>query len=131
MLFRSIKDLVYDIVIKQDKIELSVFKNEVINLETLYESYKQDMHLNILNNQISESSIKIIAIFDDIYHDMSTLIKINADPVFSDKNLFMLKDLYSSTVFLQSNEEQDELSIVYNYHLNKILTNLIDIKKAL
>ena len=130
-LYYVIKDLIHNILTRQNQVNLDIFKKDMLSLETLFESYKQDLHMNVSNSQISESSIKILAIFDDIYNDMSTLIKLNVNPVLSDENLFMLKELYSSTIFIQSEKEQNQLDVIYNYHLFNILSNLTDINKVL
>jgi hypothetical protein len=125
------KDLVYNIITRQSEIDLEIFKKEMTNLEVLFESYKQDLNLNVSKSQISRTSIGILSLLDDIYNDMSTLLKLNTNQVFSYDNIRMLEALYSTSIFISNDKPKEEIDIVYNYHLYKILNNLLTIRKAL
>jgi len=67
---------------------------------------------------------------DEIYNDLHTIIRLDMKPILNEENAELFRQVYSSE-FIKSSREKDELDIVYNFHLNRILNNLIEVEKIL
>lgn len=123
------KDLVYNLVTNSEEIALSDFTKELSNIEKTYSLYKQELEMNVAKSKISVNSVHILAMFDDIYNDLLTILKLNMKPNLNEVNATLFKEIYSKDFVSTTNN--NPLDVVYNYHLSTILTNLIKIDNLL
>lgn len=123
------RDLVYDLVTNSEEIALADFTKELSNIEKTYSLYKQELQMNVAKSKISVNSVHILAMFDDIYNDLLTILKLNMKPTLNEVNATLFKEIYSRD--LVSSTNNNPLDVVYNYHLSTILTNLIKIDNLL
>lgn len=124
------KDLVYNIVSNQGEINLEDFSKEFLSLENNFSLYKQELDMNVSNNHISEASINILTMMAEINKDIRTILTLDMRPILNEHNSKLFNDLYSVN-FTPHSRENDEMDIVYNYHLKRILKNLIEIEVLL
>ena len=129
-LYEISKDLIYNLVNNQGEINLEDFSKEFESLEEKFSLYKQDLDLNVSKSKISESSISILTMLEDIYNDLQTIFKLDMRPILNKKNAELFGKIYSKE-FIPCTRLTEESDIVYNYHLNKILNNLIEINRLL
>lgn len=129
-LYNTSKSMVYDLVSNKCHTDLNTFAEEMDSLKQLFCEYKHDLELNVLKSTISEFSISILNILEDIYNELVTIFKLDISPILNIQNVELFKKLYSKE-FVPCAMENDELNIVYNYHLNKILLNLLEIEELL
>ena len=66
----------------------------------------------------------IFDLFENTYNHISIICSIEKSPYIDDKNRRTLEKLFNKKAPLNNREYGDELDLVYNYHLNKILENL-------
>lgn len=129
-IYKTSKSLVYNLIYKDTEIRLEDLTKELNSLEDSFKLHKQEFNYNFTKSKISESSAEVIQMTDEIYNDLHTIIRLDMKPILNEKNADLFKQIYSSE-FIKSSREKDELDIVYNFHLNRILNNLIEIEKRL
>lgn len=129
-LYELSKELVYNLVNNQGEINLEDFSKEFLSLETNFSIYKQELDMNVSNNNISESSINILTMMYEINNDIRTILRLDMRPILNDNNSKLFNYLFVAS-YTPHAKEKDEMDIVYNYHLNRILKNLIEIEVLL
>lgn len=129
-IYETSKELVYNLVSKEKEIELEELTKELNSLENNFNLYKQELDYHITKSKISEASINILGMIDEIYNALHTLIRLQMKPILNKENAELYKKIYNLD-YQPSARENNELDIVYNYHLNRILHNLINIENLL
>lgn len=130
-LYSNSKSIVYELVKGQREISLSEFKKEIAKIEDSYKLLKQDLDMNFYKPKDFHDFNEILSILDDIYNNISTLVKIEEIPVINEDNKLLLEKLYSTDILPKEEVPFNELDVVYNYHLNKILNCLLKIEEIL
>lgn len=130
-LYDNSKSMIYNLIRGQNEVSLEDLKIEIINIEDNYQTLKQDLDMNFYKPRDSHDFNEILATLDDIYNNISLLVKIEKIPVLNEENKELLEKLYETSIIHSSEEALHELDIVYNYHLNNILTSLLRIEEIL
>jgi uncharacterized membrane protein YgaE (UPF0421/DUF939 family) len=127
------KNLIYELITNEREIDLIDFYKEMTSLEDRFNLYKQELNYNFKEKQISKSSVSILKMIEEIYNDLHTLLRLEIKPILNKRNadLFTIIYLKDYVPDLNLSCENTELDIVYNFHLNRIFNNLIDIEKLL
>lgn len=126
----SSKKLVYNLVKNKGEISLHDFSTELKTLESTFSAYKHDLDLNVVKSHITQTSISILSMLDFIYNNLLTILNLDMRPILDERNAELFKELYDEE-FVPYARDNEELDIVYNYHLNKILVNLLEIEKLI
>ncbi|EJO5346038.1 aromatic acid exporter family protein [Clostridium botulinum] len=109
-----------------NKVDIKKLKNQINNLENNFNAYKKEI-LNTKN--LDENYIGIlIKIFNETYTHLSFIDTINSQCVLNDHNYERFKNLYKLPDEYHKYNEND-LNLVYNYHVSKIIYNLESLKK--
>ena len=124
------KGLIYNLINNENEIDLEQFQHEINSLESRFNLYKQEINYNVREKQISEASINILNMMGEIYNDLHTLLRLDMKPILNDENTELYTKIYSKDLE-PTIRENSELDIVYNFHLNRILKNLIEIQTIL
>jgi hypothetical protein len=124
------KGLIYNLINNENEIDLEQFQHEINSLESRFNLYKQEINYNVREKQISEASINILNMMGEIYNDLHTLLRLDMKPILNDENTELYTKIYSRDLE-PTIRENSELDIVYNFHLNRILKNLIEIQTIL
>ena len=124
------KELIYNLISDEHEINLEQFEHEINSLENRFNLYKQEIRYDIREKQVSKASINILNMMGEIYNDLHTLLRLDMKPILNEENAELFTKIYSKN--LNPNvRENNELDIVYNFHLNRILNNLFEIEKQL
>lgn len=133
-IFEDSKDIVYNLV-RGKTIDVEEVKERIYQSETEYEALKQDIDMNFYRAE-SESEGNFNTIFillDNILNSISTLskIKLEPSPNLTIENIEMMQELFNLAILSNFDYELDNLDIVYNYHLNGLLTSLLQLEELL
>ncbi len=125
-IFQTSRKLIYNLIKNKAEIPLDEFSHEIKTLEETYSVYKEDLKFHIAKGVLSENSITILALLDDIYKELDTIHRLDMSPILNETNADLFKEIYSED-FIPQARDNDEMDIVYNYHLNNIFKNIIEI----
>lgn len=128
-LYKSSKSMVYDFVRGRD-ISLIDLKSQVNLIRESNIKLKEDMDLNFYKTAKTELINTILSIMDDIYMEIKNIAKLQKESTINEENLALLQKL-SLQINHDNFDEINDLDIVYNFHLNNILNNLIEIEDLL
>lgn len=129
-IFQTSRNLIYNLVKNKGEISLDDLNNEINELEKTYEIYKEELKLHIAKGKIGPNSTQILSLLDDMYKELDTIHRLDMRPILNELNAQLFKDIYSEA-FIPQARDNNELDIVYNYHLNNIFNNIINIDSLL
>lgn len=129
-MYNKSRDLVYNVLTKRESIVLEDFFSELKSLEETFILYKSEVKLDGLDSDTSDSYTSVLMMMDSIYHDLFTILKLDIEPVLNEKNAEIFECVYEEK-FVNISAEDNPISTVYNYHMNNILKNLIEIYNIL
>lgn len=129
-IIKTCKTLVYNLIKNKNEISFNDFSKELISLDSTFSLYKQDLDMNVAKSHINNTSINILSMLDYIYNDLKIILKFDRRPILDERNAALFVEIYAEN-FIPINRDIDELDIVYNYHINNILNNIINIDNLL
>lgn len=108
------------------KVDIKKLKNQINNLENNFNAYKKEI---LKTKNLDEGYIDVlIKIFNQTYTHLSFIDAINNKCELNNKNYERFKNLYHLPEEPHKYDEND-LNVVYNYHVSKIIYNLESLKK--
>lgn len=129
-IYQDSKEILYNLV-RGKSIDVDEIKKSIVASDEEYDALKQDIDMNFYKTDSESNLNQIILILDDIYNNISTLSKIKTNPALTLENIRLMQDLYNLAMFTNFDYQLDNLDIVYNYHLNELLSDLLYIEKFL
>ncbi|WP_409227680.1 FUSC family protein [Gudongella sp. SC589] len=119
------KDYAYKLVVGRHKVDLKDFKSELTKIEKIFELIQSETKINLVKKKgLPESEITLKIIYD-VYSDLSALQMMQHIAIISPDNLDLLERLYSFTPIWEKKAIIAENDIIFNYHLQRLLKNLI------
>ncbi len=129
-IFQTSKNFIYNLVKNKGEISLGELSEDIKELENIYSIYKEELKLHIARGKLNEDSIHIISLLDDIYKELETIYRLDIRPILNEVNARLFEEIYSEG-FVPQARENNEIDIVYNYHLNDIFNKIIKIDSLL
>ncbi|MBC8589149.1 FUSC family protein [Paratissierella segnis] len=121
--YNNTKLMVYDFIRGRD-VSLIDLKSQMDLIRDSNLKLKEDMDLTSHKTANTELINIILSIMDDIYLEIKYIAKLQKESTISKENLALLRKL-SMQIKQDDSDEIKDLDIVYNFHLNNILNNLI------
>lgn len=108
------------------KVDIKKLKNQINSLENNFSAYKNEI---LKSKNLNENYIDtLIKVFNQTYTHLSFVSAINSKCELNDKNYERFKNLYHLPEEPHKYDENN-LNVVYNYHVSKIIYNLESLKK--
>lgn len=129
-LLNECNTIVKNIIYNLSDIKLDSVKNELKLLDTNFECLKEEIKLNLSKN-IEYSDIQnTLTLFENLYNNLSIVSNMESNPKINNKNKEKLEKLYNICL-LENNDDKslDNIDIVYNYHIEKIIDSIEEIRK--
>lgn len=126
-IYTVIKKLIYDILTKTNQFDDEVFKEQLAEYNNSFDALKNEMHMNSSKRISSQLAHDIVTILNSIEKSLLTILELNIIPILSEENMLLFKELYSED-FNSPERQSKDTDIVYNYHINKIFSKLLDIE---
>ncbi|CCQ94617.1 conserved membrane hypothetical protein [[Clostridium] ultunense Esp] len=130
-MYSEFKDIIESIIWGDESGSLENLRKYLADVEENYNILKKDIKLNLCKTDDCYNYDWMFNTFEAIYNHLSILFAIEKIPQLTEENKRALESLFSKEIPLPSNEKLDELDLVYNYHLKKLLKGLNSIQVAL
>lgn len=124
------RELIYNLVKNREEVPLGDLSKGIRSLEQTYKIYKEELKLHITKGSLGENSITILSLLDDVYKELETIIRLDMRPILNAENAQLFMKIYSEE-FIPHARDNNEMDVVYNYHLDNIFNNIIRIENLL
>lgn len=115
----------YQLTVGKHRVDLTDFKDELAAIEKVQNLIKDETKINILRPKGTIESEIIMKVLYEIYYDLSALQMMQYIATISPDNLDLIEELYSIRPIWEMRAIIAEKDIIFNYHLQRLLKNLI------
>ncbi len=123
-MYSQVKDMLECIIWKEENVELEGLRKDLVNIEENYNILKMEIKFNLCKTDKCSNFQQVFEMFENIYNHLSIITTIEKSPYIYDINEKHLKNLYNREIPSKSEQNKEDLDLVYNYHLEKILDQL-------
>lgn len=120
----EVKCLTYDVVIGKKKMDLSVLKDNLSELVKVQDLIEDETKLKVLNKKNITTTRSLLSILLEMDNDISALTMMNYVATITPANLSGLEELFKINTFWEERAVLNQDDIIFNYHLQRILSNL-------
>lgn len=129
-IIRISRELIYNLIKNKEEVSLEDLSMGIISLEETYKVYKEELKLHIAKGNIGLNSITILSLLDQVYKELDTILRLDMRPILNAENADLFMKIYSEE-FIPHARDNNEMDVVYNYHLDNIFNNIIRIENLL
>ena len=129
-MYKEFKNMVKAIIWKEENLPLEKLRKSLIDTEETYDILKSDIKLHLNKTLNSCDFDDVLESFESIYNHLSIIYTIDRTPNINEDNKNSLKKLFNNDIPPHGNDGDHGLDIIYNYHLEKILNQLLLIEKC-
>lgn len=130
-MYSQVKNMLEHIIWKKEYTGLDELRQEIVNIEKNYNILKKEIRFNLCKTDICSNFENIFELLESTYNHLSIISSIEKTPSIDDENKKALENLFHKTIPNNHNKTNEQLDLVYNYHLNKIIKNLNYIENML
>lgn len=130
-MYSQVKNMLEHIIWKKEYTGLDELRQEIVNIEKNYNILKKEIRFNLCKTDICSNFENIFQLLESTYNHLSIISSIEKTPSIDDENKKALENLFHKTIPNNHNKTNEQLDLVYNYHLNKIIKNLNYIENML
>ena len=130
-IYSQVKDMLECIIWKEENVELEGLRKDLVNIEGNYNILKKEIKFNLCKTNNCFDYHHVFEIFENIYSHLSIITAIEKSPYIDEINRKSLEKLFNREIPSQLDQNKDDLDLVYNYHLEKILNKLALISNVL
>lgn len=127
----EVKCLTYDVVIGKKKMDLSVLKDNLSELVKVQDLIEDETKLKVLNKKNITTTRSLLSILLEMDNDISALTMMNYVATITPANLSGLEELFKINTFWEERAVLNQDDIIFNYHLQRILSNLDKCKEKM
>lgn len=122
------KDMIEEIIFNEQKNSLEKFKEDLITMDEDYKILKRDNKLNLHETCNISGFQRVLKLFETIYYHLGILSSLDGSFNINKSNKKSLQKLLQKNLPIQNVNNKNNLDLIYNYHLRKILDNMASIK---
>ena len=127
-LLNEYNTIVKNIAYNLSDIKLGNVKNELKLLDTNFEYLKEEIKLNLSKNAEYNDIQNTLTLFENLYNNLSIVSNMESNPKINNENKKKLEKLYNICLLENNDAESlDNIDIVYNYHIEKIIDGIEEI----
>ncbi len=130
-MYSQVKNMLEHIIWKKEYTGLDELRQEIVNIEKNYNILKKEIRFNLCKTDICSNFENIFELLESTYNHLSIISSIEKTTSIDDENKKALENLFHKTIPNNHNKTNEQLDLVYNYHLNKIIKNLNYIENML
>ena len=123
------KNRTYDLIIGKKHVALDFFRDSLTEVEKIQELVRSDSRLISDADPGVKDTTSTLKLLYEIYNDLSAIAAMKYMAVISTKNLKLAGDIYRISPLWHEKSIDAEEDIIFNYHLQRILKNLIRLEK--
>ena len=127
-IYIKVMDYIEELVWGMGEIELNKFKIEIDYIQENYETLKEDLKFKV---SIDQNLIYYEDVFELVQniHSHLRVIKLIDRKIYIDKrNKKLLEEMFQKDIPKIEYQEKEEIDIIYNYHLRKVISDLKQVK---
>lgn len=128
-MYERIKSFLKIVVWHEEGMDLDALRKELYRIEEKHQIVRKELKLHADGEEDMVRFKQAFDLFESTYSHLSILTEVEEEVALSSRNRIALEKLYQQVLIEDKNEQEieDITAIVYNYHLNKILSNLQEI----
>lgn len=129
LLLNEANNILIDMLCCKKHVDLSVLRREVLSLQNNVDTYASELKLK---SQESDEIIEMKNISDsfrDLYHNIKTLQLLSPNTVPNESNLERIQEIFNCCPDKRE-YVNNETNIVFNYHIDKILDDIVLLKAS-
>ncbi len=130
-IYSQIKKMLEHIVWKEEYTGLDELRQDIVDIEKNYNILKREIRLNLCKTNLCFNFEQIFESFESTYNHLSIISSIEKTPNVDGENRVALEKLFGKKINKNQQDGNEKLDLVYNYHLNKIIENLVYIDNML
>lgn len=130
-MYLQVKDMVEKIIWNEEHVALEGFRNSLVTMEENYNILKREVKLNLCKTNNCFNFHNVFELFENIYNHLSIITSIEKSPYIDDINKEALRELFNREIPSLPERDKDNVDLVYNYHLEKILSELHSVNNIL
>lgn len=123
--YSDINNILDKLIWNQEIIEVEGFKKDIIAIGDGYKVFMKDLRFHVGKSNNSLYYKKLFSSFEKINNHLSVIWSIKQHPLVDEKNRITMESYFNKSIPDQNNNEVDNLDLTFNYHLEKILSELI------
>jgi uncharacterized membrane protein YgaE (UPF0421/DUF939 family) len=123
------KDYSYKLTVAKSVVDIVSLREDLVELEKLQVLIENDTKINIAKNKERIQSTITIHKMQDIYSSLSSLEIMKHIAILSPANLNLIEEVYDIQCFWSEKAIISEEDIIFNYHLQRVLKDLLLFKK--
>ncbi len=126
-IYSEFKNALEKLIWHKECCQLDNLKELLNNLEDEYKILKKDMKLTVIKDHDTPKFEKAYDAFETIYYHLNTIYTIDGIPALDEENIKVIEEFFNKEIPEQDSNE-DKLSIIYNYHIKRIMDEFNSIK---
>lgn len=130
-MYLEFKAIIESIIWHDGSSSLENLKNYLTDVEKNYNLLKKDIKLNLCKTDDCYNYDWMFNTFETIYNHLTIIFAIEKVPQLTKENKNTLENIFGKEIPIPSSENLDEMDLVYNYHLEKLLKGLNSIQETL
>lgn len=123
-MYLQIINMLQSIIWKEESISLEELKKDLAETEENYNIFRKDTKYNLNKPDNIFDTESMFDLFEEIYNHLTIICRIDKIPYINKKNQEHLQKLFNKKIPKQDEILMDNMDIIYNYHLENILTKL-------
>ncbi len=125
--YSQVKNMVGVIIWKEEGVELETLRKDLVEIEENYNILKKETKLNLYKSHTLDNLEIIFELLENIYSNLSIVYSMDKAKYIDEENRKSLEKLFNKKVPEYNKQNEDELNLIYNYHLKNIVDNLNNI----
>lgn len=118
----KVLNIVEDKLCYNKEIDLESLNNEIIKLEDVLDTYLSELRIKSQRVLAIDKIKEIIQVCKDVYMHLKIIQSLEKNYTFNQENYDELKKLFRHDFTIEN--DNSEISVVFNYHTNKIIEGL-------
>lgn len=130
-MFMNTKKSLVKLIWRNDFNEFDGLKENIIKVTDDYKTFQEDLKFYIGKTDNSEIYFNIFDSFERIESHISVIQYIKDQPIIDESNKTIIEDYFKKNPPVNATESLDELDLIYNYHLKRIIEKLQNIENII
>ncbi|HLS54051.1 MAG TPA: aromatic acid exporter family protein [Tissierellaceae bacterium] len=130
-MLRTTQTMLERLIWKQEYDNLDHFSNEIDSMKKDYKTLREDLKFQIGKTTNTAIYADLSEAFEKLQLHMSILHLIKEWPVINKNNKDTIEGYYGKAIPKEKNGNDDELDVIYNYHLESLMKELLSIKELI
>lgn len=131
IMYLEVKSIFENLIWKEEEVVIEDLREKISEIDEKYKELRQELKYN-LNIQRNIADYKdLFNLFEKVENHLFVISPLNKGSLIDGNNKIALEHMFSKEIPEKENMEDSDLNLIYNYHLEKIVSSLDSIDKTL